>query len=97
MPSTSTTVVTLANSLVMYNVPQAKTSSAWKMPPCVPILLTVISDLRYLKVGKSVHLEEARSELLEWLCQHGAIRTQKKQKVYHWNAVDFERLYEDAR
>lgn len=57
----------------------------------------VFSDLRHLKAGLGARLEEARSEFLEWLCRHGCIRTQKKQKVYFWKAVDVEKLISDAR
>lgn len=57
----------------------------------------VFSDLRHLKPGQGARLEEARSEFLEWLYRHGCIRTQKKQKVYLWRAVDFERLIEEAK
>ncbi|PJF17635.1 STE12 [Paramicrosporidium saccamoebae] len=57
----------------------------------------VFSDLRHLKTGQGARLEEARSEFLEWLCRHGCIRTQKKQKVYYWNSVDVNRLVTDAK
>lgn len=57
----------------------------------------VFSDLRYLKPGVGARLEEARSEFLAWLCRHGAIRTQKKQKVYLWDQVDWTKLVSDAR
>lgn len=57
----------------------------------------VFSDLRYLKPGVGARLEEARSEFLAWLCRHGAIRTQKKQKVYLWEQVDWTKLVSDAR
>lgn len=56
----------------------------------------LFSDLRHLKPGHGARLEEARSELLEWLCRHGCIRTLKKQKVYRWEAVDWGRLTQDT-
>jgi hypothetical protein len=57
----------------------------------------VFSDLRHLRPGKGARLEDSRSEFLEWLCRHGCIRTQKKQKVYKWGAVDFDRLTMEAK
>ena len=57
----------------------------------------VFSDLRHLKVGLHSVLEESKSEFLEWLCKHGCIRTQKKQKVFLWEHVDYDRLAREAR
>lgn len=56
----------------------------------------LFSDLRHLKPGHGARLEEARSEFLEWLCRRGCIRTLKKQKVYIWEAVDWNRLTQDT-
>lgn len=35
--------------------------------------------------------------MLDWLQRHGCIRTQKKQKVFHWNEVDFDMLAREIR
>ncbi len=60
----------------------------------------IFSDLRYLKSSAGgrggARLEEAKSDFIEWLFKHGCIRTQKKQKVYLWEAVSFGDLAEDA-
>ncbi|KAJ7222245.1 STE like transcription factor-domain-containing protein [Mycena pura] len=41
-------------------------------------------DLRNLKPGADVRLEEAKSPFLDLLYKYQCIRTQKKQKVYFW-------------
>lgn len=56
----------------------------------------IFSDLRSLKVGQGCVLEEPKSEFLEYLHRNSCIRTQKKQKVFYWNAVDYRRLFCDA-
>ncbi len=53
----------------------------------------VFSDLRNLKAGIHASLEEPRSEFLEFLHRNGCIRTQKKQKVFHWFSVPHDRLF----
>ncbi|KXN74871.1 transcription factor, STE-like protein, partial [Conidiobolus coronatus NRRL 28638] len=52
----------------------------------------VFSDLRNLKPGLDAVLEPAHSELLRFLHRHQCIRTQKKQKIFFWNAVPHDRL-----
>lgn len=49
----------------------------------------VFSVLRQLKVGVNARLEEARSDMLDWLQRHDCIRTQKKQKIFYWCDVNF--------
>ena len=56
----------------------------------------IFSDLRSLKVGHHAVLEEAKSEFLQLLHQNGCVRTQKKQKVFFWDAVDHGKLFVDA-
>jgi hypothetical protein len=56
----------------------------------------VFSDLRMLKPGSGAVLEEPRSEFLDFLYKHNCIRTQKKQKVFHWYSVAHDQLYWDA-
>lgn len=56
----------------------------------------VFSDLRTLKPGVGAILEAPRSEFLQLLHRFGCIRTQKKQKVFLWKFVDFERLFKEA-
>lgn len=56
----------------------------------------VFSDLRSLKLGRDAVLEEPRSKFLEFLHTHGCVRTQKKQKIFYWQAVDHERLFQEA-
>jgi transcription factor STE12 len=57
----------------------------------------VFSVLRQLKVGQQARLEEARSDMLDWLQRHHCIRTQKKQKVFLWKDVDFDQLAREIR
>ncbi|KAL1914408.1 uncharacterized protein VTP21DRAFT_8926 [Calcarisporiella thermophila] len=54
------------------------------------------SDLRHLQVGLSATLEETRSPLLQLLHCKGSIKTLKRQKVYFWFAVPYDRLFLDA-
>ncbi|KAI9227845.1 MAG: transcription factor, STE-like protein, partial [Piptocephalis tieghemiana] len=56
----------------------------------------VFSDLRNLKPDHDATLEEPRSEFLELLYRHGCVRTQKKQKVFHWYSVPHDRLAQEA-
>ncbi|KAI8805971.1 STE like transcription factor-domain-containing protein [Cladochytrium replicatum] len=56
----------------------------------------VFSDLRNLKPGFHASLEEPRSPFLDLLYKNGCIRTQKKQKVFHWHAVRHDALFMDA-
>jgi len=56
----------------------------------------VFSDLRNLKPGKAASLEEPRSGFLDFLHKNHCIRTQKKQKVFHWLAVPHDKLYLDS-
>lgn len=56
----------------------------------------IFSDLRNLKPGIGSILEEPKSPFLEFLHRNGCIRTQKKQKVFFWNAVNHEQLFTDA-
>jgi len=58
---------------------------------------TVYSVLRQLKLGSGFRMEQARSSMLEWLVRHDCIRTQKKQKVFFWNEVDFQSLAYEIR
>ncbi|RKP15669.1 transcription factor, STE-like protein, partial [Rozella allomycis CSF55] len=52
----------------------------------------IFSDLRSLKPGVHATLEEAKSPFLMYLYKEGCVRTQKKQKVFIWNSVNFEKL-----
>ena len=56
----------------------------------------IFSDLRNLKPGFGSQLEEPKSPFLEFLHRNGCIRTQKKQKVFFWRAVNHDQLFEDA-
>lgn len=56
----------------------------------------VFSDLRNLKPGLDAVLEEPRSEFLEFLHRNGCIRTQKKQKVFFWDKVPHDTLFQEA-
>ncbi|KAJ1959396.1 hypothetical protein IWQ62_004627 [Dispira parvispora] len=56
----------------------------------------VFSDLRNLKSGVDASLEEPRSEFLELLYKNQCIRTQKKQRVFHWYAVKHDYLFREA-
>jgi len=56
----------------------------------------VFSDLRNLKVGLGCQLEEPRSPFLVQLHELGCIRTQKKQKVFFWECVNHEYLFQEA-
>ena len=53
----------------------------------------IFSDLRNLKAGVHSTLEEPRSAFLELLHSNNCIRTQKKQKVFHWFSVPHDRLF----
>jgi hypothetical protein len=56
----------------------------------------ITSDLRSLKVGVHAILEEANSNLLDFLYRINSVRTHKRQKIFFWNTVPFEKLYHDA-
>ncbi|OAD04028.1 hypothetical protein MUCCIDRAFT_134061, partial [Mucor lusitanicus CBS 277.49] len=56
----------------------------------------VFSDLRNLKPGTDAILEEPKSAFLDLLFKNNCIRTQKKQKVFHWYSVPHDRLFLDA-
>lgn len=56
----------------------------------------VFSDLRSLKAGTEALLEEPKSDLLRYLYDLDAIRTQKKQKVFFWFKVAHDNLFHDA-
>ncbi|ORX62810.1 STE-domain-containing protein [Hesseltinella vesiculosa] len=56
----------------------------------------IFSDLRNLKPGNDARLEEPKSKFLDLLYKNNCIRTQKKQKVFHWYAVPHDRLFLDA-
>ncbi len=53
----------------------------------------IFSDLRNLKAGIHATLEEPRSPFLDLLHSNHCIRTQKKQKVFHWFSVPHDRLF----
>ncbi len=57
----------------------------------------IFSDLRHLKVGVDARLEESKSEMLVYFYHHGAVRTKKRQKLYIWRSVNFDKLYQDAK
>ncbi|TIB11429.1 hypothetical protein E3P89_02594, partial [Wallemia ichthyophaga] len=56
----------------------------------------ISSDLRNLKPGIDSIIQDNGSELLDLLFRYGAIRTQKKQKLFNWHAVPHDRLFLDA-
>lgn len=56
----------------------------------------IFSDLRSSKSSVRARLEEGKSELLEFLHNHGAIRTKKKQRVFIWSAVPHDELFLDS-
>lgn len=56
----------------------------------------IFSDLRNLKPGSDAVLEEPKSSFLDLLYKHNCIRTEKKQKVFHWYSVPHDRLFLDA-
>ncbi|KAJ2733226.1 hypothetical protein IW152_003225 [Coemansia sp. BCRC 34962] len=56
----------------------------------------VFSDLRSLKPGVHARLELPRSEFLDLLFKHHCVRTQKKQKVFFWDAVPHDLLFKEA-
>lgn len=56
----------------------------------------IFSDLRSSKSSVRARLEEGKSELLEFLHKHGAIRTKKKQRVFYWSAVPHDELFLDS-
>lgn len=56
----------------------------------------IFSDLRNLKCDSDAILEEPKSDFLEFLYKNNCVRTQKKQKVFHWYSVSHDRLFLDA-
>lgn len=56
----------------------------------------IFSDLRNLKCDSDAVLEEPKSDFLEYLYKNNCVRTQKKQKVFHWFSVSHDRLFLDA-
>lgn len=56
----------------------------------------IFSDLRNLKCNSDAILEEPKSEFLDFLYKNNCVRTQKKQKVFHWFSVLHDRLFLDA-
>lgn len=56
----------------------------------------VFSDLRALKCNSDAILEEPKSKFLDFLYKHSCVRTQKKQKVFHWYSVSHDNLFLDA-
>lgn len=56
----------------------------------------IFSDLRNLKCDSDATLESPKSEFLEFLYKQNCVRTQKKQKVFHWFSVGHDRLFLDA-
>ena len=56
----------------------------------------IVSDLRPLKHSQDFVLEKARSELLRLLHSNGCIKTQKKQKVFFWDKIPHDSLFENA-
>ncbi|CAN6609742.1 hypothetical protein TRVA0_004S01640 [Trichomonascus vanleenenianus] len=56
----------------------------------------IFSDLRNLKCDTDAILEEPKSPFLDFLYRNNCVRTQKKQKVFHWYSVGHDRLFLDA-
>lgn len=56
----------------------------------------IISTLRGLRPGRSSILLESRDPLMSRLDALGCIKTRKRQKVFLWDAVDHQRLFQDA-
>jgi hypothetical protein len=56
----------------------------------------VLNDLRQLKTNVDAVLEEPKSDFLHILQANNCTKTLKKQKVYFWHRVPFERLYNEA-
>ncbi|KAF7702830.1 Transcription factor CPH1 [Cucumispora dikerogammari] len=56
----------------------------------------IFSDLRGLKVGVDSILEPPRSKFLDFLYKNGCVRTQKKQKVFKYTAVNINKIYKDS-
>ena len=54
------------------------------------------SDFRNLKLGIDAALESANSPFLQYLYHHKCIKTQKRQKVFYWFAVNHDKLFIDA-
>jgi hypothetical protein len=56
----------------------------------------IFSDLRNLKCDTDAVLEEPKSNFLSFLYKNNCVRTQKKQKIFHWYSVSHDRLFLDA-
>lgn len=54
----------------------------------------IFSDLRSLK--HHYRLEDAKSDFLQYLLKHNCIKTLKKQKVYLWKHLNFEKFFNDS-
>ena len=52
----------------------------------------IFSDLRQLKIGEKSILLEPKSEFLDYLYMNNCLKTQKKQKVFLWNCVNYDLL-----
>jgi hypothetical protein len=57
---------------------------------------SIISALRGLRPGRSSILLESRDPFMARLDALGCIKTRKRQKVFLWDAVDHQRLFQDA-
>src|SRR3984885_7862874 len=67
-----------------------------KVPSLKKLQEGVVSDLRVLRAGQHFVLENAQSELLRLLRRNGCIKTLKKQKVFFWDSVPHDALFENA-
>lgn len=56
----------------------------------------IFSDLRNLKPGVHAVLEKPHSKFLDFLYLHNCVRTHKKQKVFYWECVPHEKLYQES-
>jgi len=56
----------------------------------------VFSDLRNLKPGLHAVLERPHSKFLDFLYLNNCVRTHKKQKVFFWECVPHEKLYQES-
>ncbi|CCK69632.1 STE domain-containing protein KNAG_0C05340 [Huiozyma naganishii CBS 8797] len=56
----------------------------------------IFSDLRNLKCGIDATLEQPKSDFLAFLFRNSCLKTQKKQKVFFWFSVPYDKLFRDA-
>lgn len=56
----------------------------------------ILCDLRNLQVGSESLLEASNSDLLRFLYKINCVKTHKKQKVFIWSAVPFQKLFIEA-